>query len=288
MKRLFSLIAIVLVLFCVVQIHKAKVRYLDRFLVNNVTTSLMWNLDFNEGDPKEAYPILRQRFFYLARGSQAYVFESEDGKYVLKLLKQNVFRKPFWEEDKFCNKSQIKNLQRDRLLSALSCYKLSYEKAKEETATLFMHLNKKRGLFQKVNIVDRIGRVHKIDLSEIVFVLQKKAVRISEVLRDLVHSKDTDKLKKLFKNYINLERRLLHCGIKDADPAIRNLALLGDRLIKIDGGQFFILDERVSKRDILLANMEKMRRWLKEHNNCVNNDIVASFDHLVKEELKKW
>src|SRR5579872_5769568 len=50
----------------------------------------------NFGIDDDTKKILSQPFHYLGRGRQCFAFASEDGKYVLKCIRTDKFKAPFW------------------------------------------------------------------------------------------------------------------------------------------------------------------------------------------------
>ena len=87
-------------------------------------------------DKKELLPILSQPFFYLNRGAQCFVFESQDHKYVMKIFHESrpstLF--PKWKKQKKDTKSE--RAKRTRFEGCLTAYRA----AREETALLYLRL----------------------------------------------------------------------------------------------------------------------------------------------------
>ncbi|MBS0605157.1 MAG: hypothetical protein JSS60_09020 [Verrucomicrobia bacterium] len=74
------------------QVYQRNTRFglLSKFCSPIFAPSAEWGLPaLTEDEQREVDRILTQKFTYLARGSQAFAFISEDGKYVLKLFKQH-------------------------------------------------------------------------------------------------------------------------------------------------------------------------------------------------------
>ena len=68
----------------------------DKFTILSITPKRAFNPEFEVGvaDKNEMQKILAQPFTYLGYGAQAFVFESADKEYVLKLLKQRIYTTP--------------------------------------------------------------------------------------------------------------------------------------------------------------------------------------------------
>lgn len=279
MKILFRVFIAVLAVFLVAKVQKVKGRFLNSFSVNRTYTNLQWHIDVKEESSEKILPILQQKFYFLGKGAQVYAFESSDHKYVLKLLKQSYFRKPIWKRS-FHNISEYDNKTKTQLLKVLNHFKLSYAQAQKETAMLFMHLNRSANQFGKVEVVDRAGRVFKIDLDNTVFMVQKKATPLLVVFKELEKKRDFNTFNEILQKCIKVELQLMQNGIRDGDSNVRNLAVLDGEVIKIDGGIFWPLEKERSKKEILWTNTAKMRLYLKKHDP----ELLKRFEAMLNAE----
>src|SRR5579872_1944076 len=85
----------------------------------------------------EIRKLLAQPFTYLNKGAQAYVFESQDKRYVLKFFRHSHMRPPFWLDllPPLPLFQEIVSKKRERAAGKLSrdfgSYKIAYEEFKE-------------------------------------------------------------------------------------------------------------------------------------------------------------
>ena len=128
--------------------------------------------------------ILDQPFDYLARGAQAYVFASRDGKTVIKFFRVYHLMPPLWMTclnfplplQPYKIAKMIR--KREGLKRDFQSYKIAFEELKEETGVLYVHLNKSDDLKKKLIIHDKIGIAHEVDLDRMEFIVQKKSLLV--------------------------------------------------------------------------------------------------------------
>lgn len=90
MRWLLSVVCICALLWGANELYQKKTRFglLAKFSSPTFLPSADWELPpLTFEEQQEVERILSQKFTYLARGSQAFAFISEDGKYILKLFK---------------------------------------------------------------------------------------------------------------------------------------------------------------------------------------------------------
>ncbi len=188
---------------------------------------------------------LSQPYRYFGWGGQAYVFFSSDDKYVIKFFKQRLFR-PSWLLNhlplpKIFHKYRFKkNWKRlDKLTRDFFSYQACFDELQDETALLYCHLNKSSHLKKKIEIVDRIGIHHFLDLDDFDFIVQRRAERVCERIPRLLEAEDFDGIKKTFQQILTLTNSCINKGFYNRDPYIpNNCGLLENRAIQIDVGRF--------------------------------------------------
>ncbi len=202
---------------------------------------------------EEAREILKQKFYYLASGRQAFVFESEDKRYVLKLLSTKRFEN---------NKNQA------LLKKEIESYQLAHHFLKSESAILGMKLGPMPERIT-VTLYDPLGIKKMIDLSSVDFIIQPKAITLAKIFRKQPQSIQSHLAgaKTLVKNRLSLD-------ICDKDPRIhRNMGLVGTKPIFIDLGAFYISQSEKDKDKEMNAIFDYNNTYLKSQNlRAVNDD----------------
>lgn len=236
-------------------------------------------------DPVPA-PLLNQRFFYLKKGCQAYVFVSEDGNYVLKFFKQHLQKPdsflvylPFTPQRKHL---EAKNRAYEEALKSCA---LAYRSFRDETALLYIHLCPNH-LDTTVELIDRHGRSSHIQLDKTAFVLQKRATLIYPRLSALMRAGDLPKAERTLTSLFDLLQFLGKQGVVDNDPILRkNFGILDERAVQIDIGNLQIDPKRVGTdayRSDLFNITRNLRSWIEESEP----ELLGYFDALLAEHHK--
>jgi len=248
----------------------------SHFSTDKITTrraySPEWDIPSVSPEEKKSIDqILSQQFTYYSKGSQAYVFISEDKKYILKFLKQEKLRShsflsyvpisfnPYYQERLFKEKKCRATF--------LAC-KTAYTDLKEESGLIYVHLNNQHDLNKKITIYDKSGHKHLVDIDKTSFYLQKRAQLIYSRISELVHNEDIEGAKKIITSVFSLIDHLGKKGVVENDPILRkNFGLIDDVAVQIDVG--------------------KLRIDPKRQQNLAYKEEVASITHSFKIWLEK-
>jgi len=208
----------------------------DGFLESHIYSTLKpdpkWKVE-NHSYPQE---IFEQPYHYLSRGSQNYVFESEDGLYVIKFFRHNRFR----TSNFCCGPSFLQEMQKSSLeektakqLELFSSCHLAFCKLREECGLIYMHLNKSHHLNKRLLIYDRLKRGYVVNLDEVEFFIQKRAEPLMQRLSHADTQKSMEAIALLIKKRIEK-------GIDDHDPVLqKNTGFVGNQPIFLDIGSFY-------------------------------------------------
>jgi hypothetical protein len=225
----------------------------------------------------EQLKLLDQPFTFLGKGDQSYAFLGEDKKTVLKF-----FRHDHLSPRKFVRMLPLPtslDKLRNQFLSWRSRYdltplfdsaKLAFDELQRETGLIALHLNKSENLQKNVQLFDKIGVRHTIDLNETEFVLQKFAEPIFDVLDQAMQKGDLEKAKKLLSSVFSLMHFQHHKGIKNSDHAFkRNFGVVEDRAVSMDIGSYYrdpsVLEPNTDLEETQKTT-ERLHRWLKKHH----------------------
>jgi len=230
-----------------------------------------------------------QPYRYLAKGCQSYVFISDDGQYVIKFFKYQRYRLQPWlayfpplpalvryREQKL----RQKWMKLDRFVRS---WKLAFEHLKEETALLFVHLNKTNHLQRQVTLYDKIGQRHLVELDQMEFCLQRRAEMLCDVLLEHRLKGDLSAAQQLVHQLLSLLLSEYSRGLADNDHALmQNTGVAQGKPLHIDVGQF-VFDETVKEPVVfqqeLLTKTYKFKHWLREH--------YPELGRYLEEELKQ-
>lgn len=198
-------------------------------------------------------PILSQSYKFLGRGAQCFVFESEDGCYVIKLFRY----------DQPPTESKVRDL--------FNACKLAYEELPEETGLVYIHLNVTELGLPTLQCRDAVGRKYAFPLDKMRFALQKKAAPFLEAL---TAAKGSAEMEKKIDQLIGLLKTRTDRKIFNSDPSLsRNFGFLEDRAIEFDFGNYRKAFDLNQKRE-MNRFASKLRKWLVENDP----NSVAYFD----------
>lgn len=124
--------------------------------------------------------VFQKTFTFLGQGHQTYAFLSEDGQVVLKFFnftRLTALDPIEWLPPLPFIKKYQKHLQNRRIKKfnrVFKGYTLAFEKDRDNTGVLYVHLQKTTHLNAKVTVIDAFQNKYAINLDEVLFVIQKK------------------------------------------------------------------------------------------------------------------
>jgi hypothetical protein len=226
-------------------VHHESSRFTLSKIISSQRYSPEWEipkLPFQE--QKNLEQILNQKFTYYSKGSQSYVFISEDKKFILKFLKQEKLRpkswlaylplsfNPYYREYLF---------KKEKCRATFSACKTAFQELKKESGLIYVHLNHLRDLNKKITILDKQGKRHVVDIDRTCFYVQKRAQLIYSRISELMHSNDIEGAKSIISSVFSLIDFLGKKGVFDNDPILRkNFGLIDDVAVQIDIGKLRI------------------------------------------------
>lgn len=202
--------------------------------------------------------ILSQPFTYLNRGAQCYVFASKDKKYVIKFFRFDRAKKRAFDQ---------------KVNALFSACTLAYNKAKEETGVLYLHLNKTEGKFPLLTMTGPLGQTVSLHPDAYRFVIQKRASSFQES----IFKASPEAIQRRLDSFLSLLQSRLGKGLRNSDPEIiRNFGFIEDQAVEIDFGNY---SERPTPKEKEFSQVtERLRAWLKENAP----ESMAYFDEKVK------
>ncbi len=189
-------------------------------------------------DP-EILAILNQPFTYLSHGNQSTVFQSQDGRYVLKLFRSTRPRFPLIQNLK-CHfaswkHKKPKNDLVTKTIKTLTAAHIAFTEASAFTQVFFCHLNLTENLLPTATL--KAHRTYHLPLDRCRFVLQRKVTPFKEAL--LAAKGDPEKMHQLIESFFRLLTERAALGIRNSDPNLGpNFGFLDDQAVEIDFGNY--------------------------------------------------
>ncbi len=231
--------------------------------------------------------IIDQPFAYLDRGKQSFVFISQDRRYVLKFFDvhclkgglSSVFSPPVV---KYCER---------RLDSLRNGYRLAFERDRAHTGLIFVQLLPNPKLSLKVDLIDRFGWRHTIDLGSVPFVIQQKAIPTRVMLTALLDKGEVAEAKRRLRQIIDLYIEEYHIGIYDRDHNFMyNTGFIDESPIRIDVGRLRA-DARIHEPTVFLQDLRKIAlhrtgEWMQRHFPAYRDEILADMEAKLREVVE--
>ena len=250
--------------------------YQRQFRIDTIRLSPLPVSDFLPNEEEDAFlsSLFSQKFHYLDRGKQSFVFISEDGNYILKFFDAHALQK-----------SGDAGRKQERLLEG---YRLAYASEREHTGLLYVSLAEDSQLPYTVQLRDRFGMSHRIALKEVPFIVQAKAVPMRILISSLLDKGDCTQAKARFRQIVDLYLDQYQRGIYDDDHNFMyNTGFIGERPIRLDVGRL-CQEEAFKKKEIFLSDLKKvaigrLEGWMQRHFPAYREEIMADMHAKIKE-----
>lgn len=218
---------------------------------------------------EETKLALDQPFFFLKRGSQAYVFVSQDKKYVLKL-----FAKPL-KSYRFQRYTHAKKPHLHasfaplRIENALKGYRIASALPRALTALVHEHLELTENTLPSITLYDAFYRSYQIPLDHNAFVLQKKCDLLVSTLKNLAETNNFSAIESLRQSYLETIAYRASLGIRNTDTEFKkNFGVLEGRVVEFDVGEYVLDPEFLSpeKQEEEVGRFQNhFDYWMKKH-----------------------
>jgi hypothetical protein len=258
------------------------------FSVSHITLEV-WpeNTAASLNSPEEiqkAKSILKQPFTYLAQGRQSFIFESSDGKYVIKFMKCQRINPAKWYEF-FSDCRQERTLRFERLAKSMS---LAKNPLQEQTGVLLLHVHPSNEIEQSLQLIDRLGISYTVDINKCPFVLQKKAIGAFSTLKTLYKENKIQELKARLNQLLDLFVERASYGISNPDGKLighNNVGFLDTRAVYIDIGTLRLspksTDQSYLEKDF--KRLDPILHWLQLNDR----GLSASFSNEIEDAKKR-
>jgi hypothetical protein len=221
-------------------------------------------------DEGQARELLCQPFYYIAKGSQCYVFLSADQKHVLKFFRHARYRLPplarYITAPAFLAtvQEQKKNIKQKKLEALFASCKLAFMELKEESGLIYLHLNPTTHLQQTVVLYDKLKRAYSIPIDAYTFMIQKKGEHLFPYLTRLLAQGRRHEAKIALSRLANLLSHRIQKGISDNDAVIhKNAGFCGQEALFLDIGGFCLCGPQ---EHTLWQTTQRFRTWLQKQD----------------------
>lgn len=262
------------------------------FRVSKITHNLPLSCQEELIAGDEPINILSQKFHFLSRGLQSFVFLSEDGQYVLKVF-NNVHQQrhsfyswvkrlapwtPLWALHQ-----QKKAL--DKLERTFTSYKIAFDTMRTQTALVYVHAAPTTTLPSTLTLVDPLRIEHQIDPNQTGFLIQKKVSLAYPTLQEFLDQGDLESATKALHSLVQLFLWKHEHKIADSDPLIRtNYGFIGTRAIQLDVGPLS-LETTPSSDEAFHRELVRITTSLKHFLEPRSQELARELDHQLQQSL---
>lgn len=251
--------------------------YTHDFRVDYISSSMSYHPEWDIKDrisSKEIKKILDQPFYFIGKGGQAYAFESQDGKYVLKFVKFKFIQEklknkllswiPFYEDYSVNERERRIKKFYDLYLG----YKCAFEQNSQNSGIVYLHFNPTFSQFGSVALTDRKGLKHRVDLDQTAFIIQQKGIMLNDLLTQLLNGGHIEVAKQKIEKILDMYVTHYQMGLHDLGyGVIHNTGFVGDIPVHIDLGKM-TWDEEIKnidnyKPDLMIVT-SKIEEWLNK------------------------
>jgi len=218
--------------------------------------------------------VFLQKFYFFASGRQYYTFISEDRQFILKFFKIHAHHRT----GKFDMLSRFfyhmlgfKHEMKDQLISAkvLSNYKYVYELLREETAIVYLHLDKTYEFPVSVTLIDDKGKEHTLDLNSLEFIVQKRAEKFYDHLNALVKETRGEDLAASIRSLFQLIATRCEKGFVEQNLDLRHsFGFIDNRAVRFDCATLSYDSSTkypLNFRNEVMEAAEKLQEWAQEN-----------------------
>ncbi|HSX38112.1 MAG TPA: hypothetical protein VLE95_04695, partial [Chlamydiales bacterium] len=216
----------------------------------------------------EAEQALTQTYSYIGRGRQCFAFASEDGKYVVKLPRTDIYKLPLWVRvlpfPSLRNRMRIDRAEREKFI--IDSMHIAFEELQEQTAILAIHLGQSASKNKKLTLIDALGCKHLLPLEKTSFVLQYKRPILMKAFQEARRTGDTPQAQRILDALIAAVVDRAEKGILNRDRSfLRNYGFDGHKAYQIDIGSFFRIEgmpKDTAKHKSINDSMDAVKEWL--------------------------
>ncbi|MEM1282571.1 MAG: hypothetical protein AAGG81_03370 [Chlamydiota bacterium] len=251
----------------------------------------------SEIESSELQRIFNQKYSYIGKGAQSYVFGSEDGKYVIKFFKYKHL-KPSWLVQNLPGIGPIKTYKekvtarkQQKLDSVFGGYHLAYEVHKKESGLLYIHLNRGSDLNTKVTIIDKLGFEREVDLDSVNFIVQERVDTSRKAIYTALLEGNIQQAKTYVNSLLNLYLSEYAKGIYDYDHGVlHNTGFVGERPVHLDVGKLY-RDENIHKPEYAQKDLAfviaKISKRISERFPALHQELGDSMHAFVNEMFEQ-
>lgn len=245
----------------------------------------LW-LSKNQGiSSEEAAMILQKPFSYFAKGTQSYVFLSEDRNYILKIFKAKHLNMPRLLESlnwlpilgpMIEAKSERRREKREKIFGG----HLLAQSELLSSGLLYCHFTRSPATenLPKLQVLDKSGTLHTFSPEAVSFLIQKRGIALTTQLQIYRNNGQFEKAQQALHEIFTYLSERNKSGLYDRDPAYaQNLGFIDGVATNLDVGNLQRREEIPQPSEIadeIRCRLYGLHNWLHLHYP----ELIATFD----------
>ena len=268
-------------------VHRKSLKFSLSKIAAQHEPSEYWDIPpLNAEENQEIDKLFNRSFTFFGKSNHAYLFLSEDHKYILKFLKRSTLHPKSWLSyipasfNRYYQEYRQKQEEQKKIFTA---YKTAFMEFKEETGLIYMHINPTHTLNKKISIFDKNGKAYVVELDKASFYIQKRAQLIYPRIAELMRRGNIDRAKQIISSVFFLIDHLGKKGVCEHDLSLyKNFGIIDDKAVQLAISKLQI-DHSYAlstayKQDIPILT-EPFRRWIIKNYP----ELLAHFDEKLNE-----
>ncbi len=235
------------------------------------------DLTLNKPESFSVESVLDQKFYFLAKGHQAIVFTSADGKHVLKLLKLHYpqislpgvsFHFTHIPFAKSLYKLLFKEKLQGRINKDFISYTNALEKFQEESLVSYIHLAESSHLDKRIQCYDKRGTLHVFSADKTCFLIQENVPSLQGTLKQFLFENKIKEAKIVLQNLVTLInlRASLHF-YRPTHKFYANFGCVGLKPIQYDIGNLLRAEDlhlAAPEEKSIQFSFYKLKKWIEK------------------------
>lgn len=288
---------IAIMLLVIVVLCRIYFRVTDDFRLANMSYDLPFHQEWeipalSLSEQAQLDRIFDQKFFYLGKGAQSYVFTSADQRYVVKFfkfkhLKPSLIVTLIPNIPPFAEYQKREILRKEKKLNSVFVgHKLAYDEDQNDSGIIHMQLNPNHAT-KMITIVDKIGLERDINLGDVVYVIQEKGETLRTVLTELLDIGDLVLTKRRIDQIFSLYMSEYKKGIYDRDHGVmHNIGFVQDKPFHLDVGKL-TKDNQIKQLDQYEPDLTKVANkielWLRNNYPQYHKELTKHMEMRLSE-----
>lgn len=242
-----------------------------KYIESSMDSRADWEVRLSPDHDRFFYVVSQQALRWMGKGQHSYIFNTTDGKYVVKFIRLcNLLPpQPTGFFSRIVAKSEKNRKKANKFEDTFMSARLAFDELQDETGVIYVHLNRTKAKIHGLKLIDSYGQSQRVVGDDTCFVVQQKATPLIPCLTHLMDTGRIEEAKARVDQVFDLLLSLARKGFVDGEDNLisnNNIGLTETRAIYMDTWHFFRvknLDVKERMRYETQLRLVPLERWLK-------------------------